>query len=81
MRCDWQNDPNAPTPCHVINLDTGDVLSPCAMADEETGEYSIYVIAKNGKFVTSAKVEFGKARIKIQQGLPPLKVNLKPLMA
>ena len=67
MRCDWVNDPTAPVPCQVIDLDTGETLSPCAFADEETGEYVAYIqpwtIDKTtGKMMTWR----GKARIRIE---------------
>jgi hypothetical protein len=75
VRIDWQNDPTAPMPCRVVNLDTGEVLSPCAMADEETGEYIRYAqpfqIDQKTKLV---KTERGKARIRIEV-LPPLPQN------
>src|SRR5262245_3207194 len=55
MRCDWRKDPLATYPCSVINLDTGECLSPCAMADDETGEYERYVLDQNtGRFLLNA---------------------------
>lgn len=44
MRIDWRNDPNATTPCRVIDKGTGKQILLCAMADEETGEYEQYVL-------------------------------------
>ena len=72
MRCDWQNNENAPRPCYVVNLETAEVISPCAMADEETGDYIRYehpfrVDEKTGRVVTIK----GNARIKIMPGYPP----------
>lgn len=43
MRIDWRNDHNAPR-CRTIDLDTGEILSPCAMADEEAGIVERYLI-------------------------------------
>lgn len=77
MRCDWVNDKNAPVPCHVVNLDTGKVLSPCAMADDDTGKYERYdydpITRKCGLDPTTGKVRIirGKGRIEIRQGPPP----------
>lgn len=43
MRIDWRTDKNAPY-CRCYNLDTGECLSPCAMADEENGVAERYVV-------------------------------------
>lgn len=63
MRYDWQNDPLAPVPCRVIDLDTGEALSPCAMADEETGEYDRWQVNKQG--MIEPVIISGKARLKV----------------
>lgn len=53
MRCDWRKDRSAPWPCRVIDEETNEVLSLCAMADEETGEYEKYVteVGQDGKTI------------------------------
>lgn len=80
MRCDWRNDLNAPRPCHVVNLETGEILSPCAMADEETGEYERYdcsvtdrgTLKFNCDPITHLiKTISGIARVEIRSGPPP----------
>ncbi len=69
MRCDWRNDPNAPM-ARIIDLDTGEVIRFCAMADEETGEYEQYRFA-GGKLIVDplrrcVLTVRGKARLKIE---------------
>lgn len=71
MRCDWANDRNAPAPCRVVRTDTGEVISPCALADEETGEFIRY-IRKDGKFVLDASGQFTLT----EKGIAPLRIEV-----
>ena len=68
MRCDWRNDPTCPR-ARVINLDTGQQIFPCAMADEETGEYERYSRNEQGEWSIGADgrvaTEKGHGRIEI----------------
>lgn len=57
MRIDFQNDGDfARSMCdryNLVDLDTGAVIAetlPIFFADDETGEYRIYVAAANGNF-------------------------------
>lgn len=71
MRYDWKNDTLAHRPCRVHNLDTGEVIRDCQMADEETGEYVQY-LRENGKLVIDeqtkgAQTVKGKARLRVER--------------
>ncbi len=72
MRIDWRHDDNAPY-CRVMNLDTGEQILRCAMADEETGEYEQW--AHDGdKWLLDATFSIytikGKCRLEIVPLLP-----------
>ena len=76
MRIDWRSDLNAP-PCRVIDLDTGEQILYCVMADEETGEYERYQTSiRDGKvhFAVDDKHRLvtvnGKSRLQIVLLLP-----------
>lgn len=86
MKCEWDTDRNAPTPCRVIDLDTGKVIPLCAKADEETGEYEQYVTVpgKDGRPIYVIDPETkkvrrirGKTRLEIQY-LGPIQPNPGP---
>jgi hypothetical protein len=71
MRCDWANDPDAPRPCRVIDLDTGEQLTYCAFADEETGEYRRWRTTADGQMYTDPATHrpellSGRCRLQIQ---------------
>ena len=74
MRIDWRTDKNAPAPCRVIRTDTGECLSPCAMADEETGEYERYDVAET---LPDGCLHFNldpQGLVKTVRGVAPLKI-------
>jgi len=72
MRIDWAHDPNAPTPCRVVNTETGEVLSPCVLADEETGEYVRVVLDAQGRI----EIDSSTRLVKVTRGFAPLRIEM-----
>lgn len=89
MRIDWGNDRNAP-PARVVDLDTGEHIALCMMADEETGEYVQYAYdGEKWHLADDGRVRLipGRARIEIQPLGPgedyfvpgrPVRYSVKP---
>lgn len=72
MRFDWINDKSAP-PCRVINLDTGEHITFCFLADEETGEFGRYDRDANGKWHLGEDGRIGRIYGKCRLKIVPLK--------
>lgn len=72
MRIDYRGKGLTPMPrCQVTNLDTGERITPIAMADDQTGEFVRYVTRADGIFVIEPQTkrvltESGRARLKIE---------------
>lgn len=77
MRFDYRDDGKI-LPFRIFktyDADTGELLSPCVFADEETGEYERFV-KKDGKFMSDPVTkklltQKGKCRLRIVDVTPP----------